>query len=96
MRQQITGEKKATRRNGREAVEAIRRVLADLDRPYDIVLMDAHTQEIAHRRYTPKTEVPVTVGSWHLRRCGGRLRRRRAGPSARQALGRGGGTRSRR
>ena len=28
--------------NGREAVEAIRRVLADLDRPYDIVLMDAH------------------------------------------------------
>ena len=28
--------------NGREAVEAIRRVFADLDRPYDIVLMDAH------------------------------------------------------
>jgi len=28
--------------NGREAVEAIRRVLDDLDRPYDIVLMDAH------------------------------------------------------
>jgi CheY-like chemotaxis protein len=30
------------RANGRGAVEAIRRVLADLDRPYDIVLMDAH------------------------------------------------------
>jgi PAS domain S-box-containing protein len=28
--------------NGREAVEAIRRVLAGRDRPYDIVLMDAH------------------------------------------------------
>jgi PAS domain S-box-containing protein len=28
--------------NGREAVEAIRRVLAGLDRPYDLVLMDAH------------------------------------------------------
>ena len=28
--------------NGREAVEAIRRVLAGLERPYDIVLMDAH------------------------------------------------------
>jgi two-component system, sensor histidine kinase and response regulator len=28
--------------NGREAVEAIRRVLAGLDRAYDIVLMDAH------------------------------------------------------
>ena len=28
--------------NGREAVEAVRRVLAGLDRPHDIVLMDAH------------------------------------------------------
>ena len=28
--------------NGREAVEAFRRVLAGVDRPYDLVLMDAH------------------------------------------------------